>query len=143
VIIWRIDPDMRRVRKGTQGFKTRIRAKLQEVGTLYRDAMAAEAPRSKRSSTHGADRIKFRVGDGVIDFPMPEYFRYVVEGTAPHVIEAHGRALAFTWNGRSVFFARVHHPGTKPNNFIARAWKNIRARALALLGTAAREWWTE
>jgi hypothetical protein len=145
MIVFRADPDMRRVRKGTQGLKARIRSKLQSVGQMYAAAMVAEAPRSRSSTTHGADRIKFHLsgasGAQTIDFTMPDYFRYVVEGTRPHDIVAHGRALAFTWNGRRVFFARVHHPGTKPNDFIGRAWKAVRSRALALLGSAAREWW--
>ena len=47
---------------------------------------------------------------------------YVVRGTRPHVIIAHGKALKFKGHGgRTVFRKRVNHPGNKPNNFMERA----------------------
>ena len=49
-----------------------------------------------------------------------EYGKFVITGTAPHLIEPRSaRALAFFWPkmGQSVMFARVHHPGTRPNDF--------------------------
>ncbi|TDC23418.1 hypothetical protein E1265_12840 [Streptomyces sp. 8K308] len=48
--------------------------------------------------------------------------RYVLDGTRPHIIRPRRRrALRFTVGGRSVFAAYVRHPGTRANNFLARA----------------------
>jgi hypothetical protein len=50
-----------------------------------------------------------------------DYARWVVEGTQPHDIEAHGNALRFDVGGTVFFRKRVHHPGTHPNDFMGRA----------------------
>ncbi|MFD9422310.1 MULTISPECIES: hypothetical protein [unclassified Streptomyces] len=47
---------------------------------------------------------------------------YVINGTRPHVIRPRrARALRFQAGGRTVFAARVNHPGNAANNFLARA----------------------
>lgn len=49
-----------------------------------------------------------------------EYASYVREGTRPHEIRPRfKKALAFFWEkaGENVIFARVNHPGTKPNSW--------------------------
>src|SRR3972149_11737081 len=47
---------------------------------------------------------------------------YVVSGTRPHVIRpVRARALRFTVGGRVVYAKIVHHPGTRPNDFLAEA----------------------
>jgi hypothetical protein len=47
---------------------------------------------------------------------------YVLEGTRPHIIRRHrAKALRFEVDGRVVFASVVHHPGTRPNNFLGRA----------------------
>jgi len=51
--------------------------------------------------------------------------RFIVEGTRPHIITANRkRFLRFFWPraGKIVFFRSVHHPGTKPNPYIDRAY---------------------
>lgn len=48
----------------------------------------------------------------------------VHEGARPHVIRArNAAALSFYWPkvGRRVFFARVNHPGNRPNPFLRNA----------------------
>lgn len=73
-----------------------------------------------------------------------EIWGYVDRGTDPHVIVAHGKALAFTVGGTPktrpgilvsgpgskgsavVVRPMVHHPGTKPRNFsklMAERWR--------------------
>ncbi|EDY43995.1 hypothetical protein [Streptomyces sp. SPB074] len=48
--------------------------------------------------------------------------RYVLHGTAPHIIRPRrARALRFQAGGRTVFAAVVHHPGTRANDFLSRA----------------------
>ncbi|WP_329173335.1 hypothetical protein [Streptomyces sp. NBC_01477] len=48
--------------------------------------------------------------------------RYVLDGTRPHVIRPRrARALRFQSGGSTVFAKVVYHPGTRPNNFLARS----------------------
>jgi hypothetical protein len=63
------------------------------------------------------------IGIVVCDHPAAIY---VIHGTKAHVITPREKAvLAFTpRGGGNVVFAKiVHHPGTKPNNFLLRALK--------------------
>lgn len=47
---------------------------------------------------------------------------YVVSGTRPHIIRpVRAQALRFTVGGRVVYAKIVHHPGTRPNDFMAEA----------------------
>lgn len=47
---------------------------------------------------------------------------YVISGTRPHVIRpVRAQALRFTVGGRVVYAKIVHHPGTRPNDFMAEA----------------------
>lgn len=47
---------------------------------------------------------------------------FVVSGTRPHVIRpVRAQALRFTVGGRVVYAKIVHHPGTRPNDFLTRA----------------------
>lgn len=55
--------------------------------------------------------------------------RFVHEGTRPHVIRPRtARALRFQIGGRVVFAARVQHPGTRANRFLADAVREEMAR---------------
>jgi hypothetical protein len=65
------------------------------------------------------------------------YAQYVLLGTRPHLIVARsGGALAFDVAGGRVFAKVVHHPGTKPNDFLTRTVE----RAKPLLNALA---WAE
>lgn len=47
---------------------------------------------------------------------------FVLHGTRPHVIVARRKKmLKFQISGRDVFARMVHHPGTKPNDFLHKA----------------------
>ncbi|MFB7337760.1 hypothetical protein ACFC00_40115 [Streptomyces adustus] len=47
---------------------------------------------------------------------------YVLNGTRPHLIRPRrAKALHFYVDGTEVFTRLVRHPGTRPNNFMARA----------------------
>lgn len=46
----------------------------------------------------------------VLEAPTPQA-RYTDEGTGPHVIEGNP-LLVFEWQGRTVFFRSVNHPGS-------------------------------
>ncbi|MGO4748286.1 hypothetical protein AB4212_06575, partial [Streptomyces sp. 2MCAF27] len=48
--------------------------------------------------------------------------RFVLDGTRPHLIRPRrARVLRFEVDGHVVFSAFARHPGTRPNNFMARA----------------------
>lgn len=50
---------------------------------------------------------------------------YVVKGTAPHIIRpVRAQALRFTVGGRVVYARIVHHPGTRPNDFLTQALRS-------------------
>lgn len=52
---------------------------------------------------------------------------YIIKGTRAHVIQArNAKYLRWTWADGSIGFAqKVNHPGTKPNQFPARAWTGV------------------
>ncbi|MFF4755553.1 hypothetical protein ACWD5R_32000 [Streptomyces sp. NPDC002514] len=71
--------------------------------------------------------ISWKVQDGprglqgviVCDHPA---VRYVLDGTRPHIIRPRrAKVLRFEVGGRVVYSAYARHPGTRPNNFLARA----------------------
>lgn len=77
------------------------------------------------------DSIRVRMLPGVADVRIEctssaRYAGYVIKGTRPHVIRP-TRAKALYWaDGGGGHWARmVHHPGTRPNNFAARAIREI------------------
>jgi len=54
---------------------------------------------------------------------------YVIKGTRPHIIRPRYRqVLKFTMRGSTVFAKVVHHPGTKPNDFLTKALRTVAAR---------------
>lgn len=66
-----------------------------EAGPSYRDIVAGKAGK----------------GTGYV---LPHH-----DGARPHVIRARrAKALRFRWHGKIVFFARVNHPGNRPNRFL-------------------------
>lgn len=58
---------------------------------------------------------------GVVECTHPAT-KFVLEGTRPHVIRPRrANVLRFEVGGRAVFARKVNHPGTRANNFLARA----------------------
>ncbi|MET9913013.1 hypothetical protein ABZZ74_40655 [Streptomyces sp. NPDC006476] len=59
--------------------------------------------------------------EGVITCDHPAV-RYVLDGTRSHLIRPRrGKTLRFVVDGQVVFSAYARHPGTRPNNSLARA----------------------
>ncbi|KQW06933.1 hypothetical protein [Streptomyces sp. Root369] len=60
--------------------------------------------------------------EGVIVCDHPAV-RFVLDGTRPHLIKPRRRngVLRFEVDGQVVYTRLVRHPGTRPNNFMARA----------------------
>lgn len=71
-----------------------------------------------------AQSIKKEVSEGKVTIkPLASYAIYVEKGTAPHIIRPiNASCLAFASGmlGGMVFTRLVHHPGTKPNPFVAK-----------------------
>jgi hypothetical protein len=52
---------------------------------------------------------------------------FVIKGTRRHIIRPRTKqALKFKIGGRTVFAKIVHHPGTKPNDFMTKALREAR-----------------
>ncbi|WP_086859899.1 hypothetical protein [Streptomyces milbemycinicus] len=99
----------------------RAERRLRERTERVADIARREAPGSM------GNYISWKVQEGprglqgviVCDHPA---VRYVLDGTRPHIIRPRrARALRFEVDGRVVFSAFVRHPGTRANNFLARA----------------------
>jgi hypothetical protein len=97
-----------------------------------RTARVARIAEREAPGTMGS-HITWKVVDGptglqgviVCDHPA---VRYVLDGTRPHIIRPRrkGGVLRFEISGRVVYSAYVRHPGTRPNNFMARALREGR-----------------
>jgi len=95
-------------------------------------AVKAQAPVGKGPGAGTLrDSIRVRILPGVADVKVEctssaAYAGYVVKGTRSHDIRPR-RTKALYWaDGGGSHWARlVHHPGTKANNFAARALRDI------------------
>lgn len=56
-------------------------------------------------------------------FPTAKYALFVHEGTAPHIIQAVKKKVLANKSTSQIFGRVVHHPGTKPNQFMPRIVK--------------------
>ncbi len=70
------------------------------------------------------------------------HLRYVLKGTPPHEIVAHGKYLAWLNDDGSLTFAQhVNHPGQAANPFVDRAWAAAQpAISEAIRATGMRAW---
>lgn len=109
----------------------RLRNGIVERKLNERTARVAEIAQHEAPG-HMGEYISFKVVDGpkglqgviVCDHPA---VRFVLDGTRPHIIRPRrARALRFEAGGRVVFSKLVHHPGTRPNDFFARALREGR-----------------
>lgn len=65
------------------------------------------------------------IGIVVSDHPATTF---VLHGTKPHTIRPRSRKmLRFESGGKTVFARVVHHPGTKPNNFLLAALLSVKS----------------
>ena len=109
----------------------RARGGIAERKLRQRTDRVAEIAKREAPGTM-PDYISSRVEEGrgglqgVVECNHPAV-RYVLDGTRPHIIRPRrARALRFDLGGRTVFAAVVHHPGTRPNNFLLRALREGR-----------------
>lgn len=81
-------------------------------------ALKKSITKEKRSETSylvGVDADKLKAMTGT------DYSPYIVNGTRPHTIKAKGKKLKYMKNGSYVYAQKVRHPGSKANDFIAKA----------------------
>lgn len=97
------------------------------VGPAVQDALKREAPMAPvnggrlRESIRAERHIGAHSAQLVFTASAP-YTRYVIEGTAAHIIRPRtARALRFQQGGQTRFARLVHHPGTRANPFPTRA----------------------
>jgi hypothetical protein len=96
----------------------------------------ADATRYQRRTAIGLVRLEFHADRGG---PVP-YMPYVIKGTRPHdIVPKAARVLHWTAPGGSGVFARkVHHPGTKPNDYPRRAYQDLKSEVVAAFHEAFR-----
>jgi hypothetical protein len=99
----------------------------EEAAPLGRQILRAHAPFKTGAFRESIDERQ-ATGPGsrsVVFYSQSPITRYILDGTAPHVIQARN-ARALRWLGPGGlgaprFAKRVNHPGTKPNPFPGRA----------------------
>jgi Bacteriophage HK97-gp10, putative tail-component len=116
------------------------------AATIVARAMRREAPKaqpSPYSRPPGTLRKSIRVrklpGEGYVVKPGP-LGHLVVKGTAAHDFGPKAASvLRFSVAGQDVFSQAVHHPGTKANPFVGRAFDLLtREEAIAAAKTVLR-----
>jgi len=107
-------------------------------------ALQEAAPIGKPGTNYqpGALRqsIQFDLAGTTAEFSASQVAQYVIGGTPAHEIDPRDKkALAFYWEafGDDFVFARVHHPGTKPNDFRSPALERAANESEALLDDLA------
>lgn len=117
-------------------------AAIKKLGTRKGGAVLDDMERRRRNVTRKARQLappgmKKYVKGGLItrggrqvltvDNTHPAAI-FVVKGTKPHLIrpKKKGGVLVFNTKGVKVFTKLVHHPGTKPNNFMTRALREAK-----------------
>ncbi|MCX5326277.1 hypothetical protein [Streptomyces sp. NBC_00120] len=120
-----------RLEQGRLARLLRARGGIAERALARRTSRVADIARREAPGRMGA-YIDWKVVSGptglqgviVCDHPA---VRYVLDGTRPHIIRPRRKkALRFDVGGRTVFAKVVHHPGTKPNDFLGKALRQGR-----------------
>lgn len=111
---------------------------MSEITGDVRAAVAFEAPgpgkppHNRTRFNYGKGHLMGTVGSRVIRdveleghvFVKPDYARYVIHGTRPHVIKPRkpGGHLRFYWfkKAKWMVLPKVNHPGTAANDFMIR-----------------------
>lgn len=117
-------------------------AAVQKMATRRSGYVLTDIERRRRNVTRKARQLcppgmKKYVKGGIIDRGNRKVLTventhpaawFVIKGTKKHMIfpRKRGGVLVFTTHGKKVFTRRVKHPGTKPNNFMARALREAK-----------------
>lgn len=123
-----------RFRMADKEAMTELRAWAREAGRetvhLYR-AYAPERTGRLKRGLRFATYTRGRSGISLSITSEAPYTGFVRHGTRPHMIFPRrlGGVLVFFWEKtqRLMFLRHVHHPGTRPNDFVAKAETEGRA----------------
>ena len=113
---------------------TMINDTLRACDKILTPAIKAETPvrtgKLQKSTHHrismaGTDQV-LEISQNAKTYHGVSYGIFVREGTKPHEIRPRDvKALHFFIGGREVFVMKVHHPGTKPNDYPQRAYEKV------------------
>lgn len=121
------------------GWKAAARAWVDEVGPLVKRELQAKAPIAPLNGGGLRKSIRYRskilAGRAEITFTAVDYARFVIDGTRAHEIRPRTKK-ALWWEGAQHPVPVVHHPGTKPNDFVRRAIEQLHPAIQAALDEA-------
>ena len=127
---------------------------LDEYGSALVVAIQQNAPQDKgvlqstvkyQIKRRGTKNMELRVTMGNKDRP-DVVVKTILFGSRPHIIEPKRKGGVLHWvdaGGRDVFAKRVHHPGTKPNDYLGRAYQDtlsLRRSLSARIGKLVVNW---
>lgn len=127
------------LRAGRAGWQAAAREWTKSVEALVERELQAKAPVSPKHGGALRKSIRSRSAVGAsraeIVFTASDVARFVIDGTRPHEIRPK-TAKALFWEGADHPVAVVHHPGTRPNDFVRRAIEPLRPEIQAALSRA-------
>lgn len=143
--------DMGPLKEIRGGARARVRKLVEEQANLTREYAVQEAPvgnnpdsgpgeKPLRETIYvraapGANREEFIVGSTSIKAVWVTY------GTPAHIIvPKRAKVLRFEINGEVIWTKEVHHPGTKPNDFLGRARERAEREFIPRLLPPLRQW---
>lgn len=122
------------LQKAADNAETSVHDVLLSMADEIAEEMRIEAP-VDTGKLRDSIRVK-DMGDHIVIGPEGvDYAVYVEYGTPPHEIRPKSaKVLRFQINKKTVFASVVHHPGTEPNPFAARAAQNFLDRLVDAVG---------
>lgn len=117
-----------------EGFEQAPKAVMHDAALVMRAALQREAPRrtgafAKSLGFRVADEANMSVATFTAASPLA---KYIIDGTKPHVIFP-SKKKALYWPGAAHPVGVVHHPGTRPNDFVSRAYEFAKPAIQGLL----------
>lgn len=116
---------------------------VDEDGVIRELTLKGEAECKKEAPKDTGDLMRsitshFQGKDGIVKTDL-EYVKYIIYGTSAHDITVKNKKVLSDINSGStkkkgvIFGKTVRHPGTKPNNFPARALNQIKGELPAIV----------
>lgn len=116
---------------------------VDEEGVIRELTLKGEAECKKEAPKDTGDLMRsissnLQGKEGIVKTDL-EYVKYVIYGTSAHTITVKNKKVLSDINSSStkkksvIFGTKVRHPGTKPNNFPARAVNNLRGEIQAIV----------
>jgi len=115
---------------------------VQEVAKIAKEALQQEAPVRTGALRRGIRYRTFAPSSSYEAFARftsdADYTPFVIHGTAPHFIRP-VNAKALYWPGSAHPVAFVRHPGTRPDDFVERAMREVERAAERLLEVTGQD----